>query len=60
MTEAVASLRLLVRTAFTLSPRHSAASFLEVCGVVLQRLSPIWVAWLSLAPRPGTVLMSRS
>lgn len=44
MREATASLRLLVRTAFDLSPRHASASFLEIAGLVLQRLTPVWVA----------------
>ena len=44
MRETTTSLRLLVRTAFDLSPRHALASFLEMGGLVLQRLTPVWVA----------------
>lgn len=43
MRQAIRSTLLLVRLAFSLSPFHAAAAFLEVVGLVLQRLTPVWV-----------------
>lgn len=46
MSDALASLRLLVATAVRVAPAQAVLSFLEVAGLVLQRLTPLWIGLL--------------